>query len=86
MYAEDPAFWRAGAIATTLVMAVVLVFLTIDSLAAIRTGGSHVPPYTVINQAVTLRIYDNKLTAICRSSARPSRCTGSRSMRRRQLA
>lgn len=43
---DDPNFWRAGAIATTLVMAVVLVFLTIDSLAAIGTGGSHVPPYT----------------------------------------
>ena len=49
---DDPNFWRAGAIATTLVMAVVLVFLTLDSLAAITTGGSHVPPYTVINQAV----------------------------------
>lgn len=57
---DDPNFWRAGAIATTLVMAVVLIFLTIDSLAAIDAGGSHVPPYTVINQAVSYA-YDNKL-------------------------
>lgn len=57
---DDPNFWRAGAIATTLVMAVVLVFLTVDSLAAITAGGSHVPNYTVINQAVGYA-YDNKL-------------------------
>ncbi len=57
---DDPNFWRAGAIATTLVMAVVLVFLTIDSLAAITPGGSHVPPYTVINQAISYA-YDSKL-------------------------
>lgn len=50
--AGDPAFWRAGAISTTIVMLVVLVFLTIDSLVAIRAGGSHVPPYTVINQDI----------------------------------
>jgi nitric oxide reductase subunit C len=57
---DDPNFWRAGAIATTLVMSVVLIFLTIDSLAAITAGGSHVPPYTVINQTVSY-VYDNKL-------------------------
>jgi nitric oxide reductase subunit C len=50
--AADPAFWRAGAISTTIVMLVVLVFLTADSLAAIRAGGAHVPPYTVINQEI----------------------------------
>src|SRR5271167_1715201 len=58
---DDPNFWRAGAIATTLVMAVALIFLTIDSLAAIGAGGSHVPPYTVINQAVSY-VYDDKLS------------------------
>ena len=57
---DDPNFWRAGAIATTVVMSVVLIFLTIDSLAAITVGGSHVPLYTVINQAVSYA-YDNKL-------------------------
>ena len=57
---DDPNFWRAGAIATTLVMSAVLIFLTIDSLAAITAGGSHVPPYTVINQTVSY-VYDNKL-------------------------
>ncbi len=60
MQFDDPNFWRAGAIATTLVMAVVLIFLTIDSLGAITAGGSHVPPYTVINQAVGY-VYDAKL-------------------------
>ncbi|HEY5898071.1 MAG TPA: c-type cytochrome [Burkholderiales bacterium] len=50
--AGDPAFWRAGAISTTLVMLVVLAFLTIDSLDAIRAGGARVPAYTVINQEI----------------------------------
>src|SRR5262245_42334260 len=49
---SDPAFWRAGAISTVVVMSVVLIMLTIDSLAAISPGGSHVPPYTVINQQI----------------------------------
>lgn len=50
--ASDPAFWRAGAISTTIVMLIVLVFLTVDSIAAIRAGGSHVPPYSVINEQI----------------------------------
>jgi nitric oxide reductase subunit C len=49
---NDPAFWRAGAISSTAVMALVLIFLTIDSLSAITTGGRNVPAYTVINQAI----------------------------------
>ena len=52
MHFDDPAFWRAGAISTIVVMSVVLIMLTIDSLAAISPGGSHVPPYTVINQHI----------------------------------
>ena len=52
MYAEDPAFWRAGAISSTLVMLIVLGFLTVDSLATIRTGGANVPAYTVINKEI----------------------------------
>jgi nitric oxide reductase subunit C len=52
MTLDDPAFWRAGAVSTIAVMSVVLIMLTIDSLAAISTGGSHVPPYTVINQHI----------------------------------
>jgi len=52
MYAEDPAFWRAGAISSTLVMLVVLAFLTVDSLATIRPGRANVPPYTVINKEI----------------------------------
>ena len=52
MYAEDPAFWRAGAISSTLVMLIVLAFLTVDSLATIRPGGTNVPHYTVINKEI----------------------------------
>src|SRR5215470_17625707 len=52
---DDPAFWRAGAISTITVMSIVLIMLTIDSLAAISPGGSHVPPYTVINQHIDYR-------------------------------
>jgi nitric oxide reductase subunit C len=53
MYAADPGFWRAGAISSTAVMLVVLLLLTVDSLATIRAGGSNVPAYTVINQQVS---------------------------------
>ncbi|MGH8280056.1 MAG: c-type cytochrome [Gammaproteobacteria bacterium] len=49
---QEPGFWRAGAIATTAVMLVVLAFLSIDSSFAIETGGTHVPDYTVINQRI----------------------------------
>jgi len=49
---EDVAFWRTGAISAIVVMSIVLAMLTIDSLAAISPGGSHVPPYTVINQHI----------------------------------
>jgi len=55
MYTQDPAFWRAGAISSTAVMFVVLIVLTIDSIDAIRPGGSHVPPYDVINQKIGYR-------------------------------
>ena len=49
---DEPAFWRAGAISTVLVMSVVLVMLTLDSLAAISPGGRQVPAYSVINQHI----------------------------------
>ena len=52
MNIQDPAFWRAGAISSTVVMSIVLIFLTVDSLSAITAGGRNVPPYTVINQAI----------------------------------
>jgi nitric oxide reductase subunit C len=53
MAAHDPNFWRAGAISSTVVMLIVLAFLTIDSISAITPGGSHVPPYTVINRHIS---------------------------------
>jgi nitric oxide reductase subunit C len=49
---DDPQFWRAGAISIVVVMMVVLVMLTADTLRAIYAGGSHVPHYGVINQKI----------------------------------
>jgi nitric oxide reductase subunit C len=60
MVFSDPAFWRAGAISTITVMSIVLMMLTIDSLAAISAGGSHVPLYTVINQHIDYRFDSNR--------------------------
>ena len=56
----DPAFWRAGAISTITVMTIVLIMLTIDSLAAISPGGSHAPPYTVINRHFDYKFDSNR--------------------------
>jgi nitric oxide reductase subunit C len=54
---QDPKFWRAGAISSTAVMLVVLAFLTIDSLDAIRAGGRQVPNYDVVNRHIGY-VYD----------------------------
>lgn len=48
----DPVFWRAGAISTTLVMLVVLAFLSVDSIRVISVGGANVPNYDVINRHI----------------------------------
>lgn len=52
MNIQDPLFWRAGAVSTTLVMLVVLAFLSIDSMRYIRVGGTNVPDYDVINHEI----------------------------------
>jgi len=57
---EEPAFWRAGAISTVVVMSIVLVMLTIDSLAVISPGGPNVPLYTVINQHIDYKFNANR--------------------------
>lgn len=49
---QDPLFWRAGAVSTTLVMLIVLAFLSVDSWSYIRAGGKNVPNYDVINQEI----------------------------------
>ncbi|HKT31652.1 MAG TPA: cytochrome c [Gammaproteobacteria bacterium] len=54
---QDPGFWRAGAISTTAVMLIVLIFLSIDSMRVISAGGTNVPKYDVINQQIGYR-YD----------------------------
>ncbi|MGH8279763.1 MAG: c-type cytochrome [Gammaproteobacteria bacterium] len=52
MSIQEPGFWRAGAISTTAVMIIVLIFLSIDSLQVISAGGANVPNYDVINQEI----------------------------------
>lgn len=49
---HDPLFWRAGAISVTVVMLIVLAFLSLDSMRVISVGGAHVPRYSVINQHI----------------------------------
>jgi hypothetical protein len=41
-------------------MSVVLIILTIDTLAAISPGGSQVPPYTVINRHIDCQFDGNR--------------------------
>jgi len=53
-------FWRFAAAGITGGMAVVLVALTIDTLADIRAGGRKVPAYTVINHRIAYR-FDESL-------------------------
>lgn len=48
----DPRFWRSGAISSIIVMVVVLIMLTADTLASMRPGGPHVPAYDVINYSI----------------------------------
>jgi nitric oxide reductase subunit C len=60
MVFDDPAFWRAGAISTITVMSIVLIMLTVDSLAAISAGGSNVPSYTVINRHIDYKFDSNR--------------------------
>lgn len=49
---QEPGFWRAGAISTTAVMIVVLIFLSINSMQVVTAGGANVPKYDVINQQI----------------------------------
>ena len=51
-YTQDPLFWRAGAIATTIFMSMVLAALTIDTLRQITPGSPRVPSYDVINNSI----------------------------------
>jgi nitric oxide reductase subunit C len=51
----NEAFWRKTAIWVTAFMAVVLIFLTFDSVAQITAGGERVPAYSVINQRIDYR-------------------------------
>jgi len=52
--------WRKLAIWVTAVMALILIFLTWDSLAKISAGAGRVPAYSVINQRIFYR-YDYSL-------------------------
>lgn len=48
----EPLFWRAGAVSTTVVMLIILAFLSIDSMRYIVAGGENVPAYSVINKHI----------------------------------
>ncbi len=50
--------WRKMAIWVTAFMAVVLIFLTFDTVRQITAGGERVPAYSVINQKIFYE-YDN---------------------------
>jgi len=50
-------FWRKIAIWVTALMAIVLIFLTFDSIEAITAGSDRVPAYSVINDRIYYR-YD----------------------------
>lgn len=52
LFTQDPKFYRAGAVSSIVVMVAILLFLTINTMAAIKTGGTHVPPYDVINHHI----------------------------------
>ena len=56
-YIQDPLFWRAGAIAATIFMSMVLAALTIDTIRQITPGSPRVPAYDVINNSVAYQ-YD----------------------------
>lgn len=60
MQIDDPRFWRAGAISIIVVMTALLAMLTIDTLAAIDAGGSHLPAYTVINRKIGYKFDDSR--------------------------
>jgi nitric oxide reductase subunit C len=51
----DPRFWRNAAVVSSTVMGAVLVYLTFDSINAIRAGSARVPGYAAINRDISLR-------------------------------
>lgn len=52
-------FWKKMAIWITAASAVVLIFLTFDTVAKITAGGKRVPPYSVINHRIDY-VFDEK--------------------------
>lgn len=52
---SSESFWRKAAIYITAFMAVVLIFLTFDTVAKITAGSERVPAYGVINQRIHYR-------------------------------
>ncbi len=60
MYAQDPCFWRAGAIANVLFTCAVLAALTIDTFRQIAPGDTRVPAYDVINSTISYQYNANR--------------------------
>lgn len=52
---SSESLWRKAAIYITAFMAVVLIFLTFDTVAKITAGSERVPAYEVINQRIDYR-------------------------------
>lgn len=57
---SSESFWRKMAIWVTAVMAVVLVFLTFDTVRQITAGGERVPAFSVINQKIFYEYNDER--------------------------
>ena len=53
-------FWRKAAVWVTAIMVVILIFLTLDSITAITSGGERVPDYNVINKRIYYRFDEEK--------------------------
>ena len=57
---SSESYWRKMAIWVTAVMAVVLMFLTFDTVRQITAGGERVPAYSVINQKIFYEYDDSR--------------------------
>lgn len=47
-------FWGNAAVVSSVIMGVVLAYLTVDSVNAIRAGSARVPAYSILNREITL--------------------------------
>lgn len=60
MWWASESLWRKVAIWVTGVSLIALIFLTFDTMAYIKAGGTNVPPYSIINKRVGYEFNDEK--------------------------